>query len=67
MVADESRPDATLLGIGLLLIATVLFAIQDVLTKQLTTRVSVTQILVLRYFAFTVFALIMKSESLLMQ
>jgi len=45
---DTSPPDTTLLGIGLLLI----------LTKQLTTRVSVTQILVLRYFAFTVFALI---------
>jgi len=50
--------DATLLGISLLLIATVLFALQDVLTKQLTGRVSVTQILVLRYVAFTVFALI---------
>jgi len=56
--SDNNRPDATLLGIGLLLIATVLFAVQDVLTKQLTTRVSVTQILVLRYFAFTIFALI---------
>lgn len=56
--SGTKRPDATLLGIGLLLIATILFAFQDVLTKQLTTRVSVTQILVLRYFSFTVFALI---------
>lgn len=45
-------------GIGLLLIATVLFALQDVITKQLTVSVSVAQIVFVRFAAFSVFALI---------
>ena len=52
------RVDSSLLGIGLLLIATVLFAWQDVITKQLTTTVSVTQIMLVRFLAFSLFAII---------
>ncbi len=51
----EDRP---LLGIGLLLIATVVFAWQDVFTKQLAGAVSVTQIMLVRFVAFALFALI---------
>lgn len=50
--------DLPLLGITLLLISTVFFAWQDVITKQLGTRISVTQILVVRFAAFALFALI---------
>ena len=52
------REDSPLLGISLLLVATVLFAGQDVFTKFLTTQVSVTQILVVRFAAFALFAVI---------
>lgn len=50
--------DSPLLGISLLLIATVFFASQDVITKQLTAHISVTQIMVVRFAAFALFALI---------
>ncbi len=50
--------DNPLLGIALLLIATVFFALQDVITKQLTAHISVTQIMVVRFAAFALFALI---------
>jgi len=49
--AIASKTDVPLLGIGLLLIATVLFAWQDVITKQLTASVSVTQIMLVRFAA----------------
>ncbi len=52
------KKDAPLLGISLLLVATVLFAWQDVITKQLTASVSVTQIMVVRFGAFALFAMI---------
>lgn len=65
MEADESTSssatksvDSPLLGITLLLIATVFFAGQDVITKQLTSHISVTQIMVVRFAAFALFALI---------
>lgn len=54
----DERKDVPLLGISLLLIATILFGLQDVITKQLTASVSVAQILLVRFFAFAVFALI---------
>jgi len=57
-VNTTDSKDAPLLGIGLLLIATVLFAAQDVFTKQLSPTISVTQILVFRFSAFAIFALI---------
>lgn len=56
--AIVEKPDVPLLGIALLLIATVLFAWQDVITKQLTASVSVTQIMLARFAAFALFALI---------
>ncbi len=52
------REDTPLLGISLLLVATVLFAAQDVITKQLTESVSVTQIMLVRFVGFSVFALV---------
>jgi len=55
-IVDKS--DSPLFGIGLLLVATVLFAWQDVFTKQLTASVSVTQIMLVRFVAFALFALI---------
>lgn len=54
----SDRVDSPLLGISLLLIATVLFAGQDVITKQLTEHISVAQIVVVRFAAFALFALI---------
>lgn len=60
----SARRDAPLVGIGLLLFATVLFALQDVITKQLTTEVSVTQILFVRFAAFAAFACIVAHRSL---
>ena len=54
----SERGDLPLLGITLLLIATVFFASQDVITKQLGEHISVTQILVVRFAAFALFALI---------
>ena len=56
-VRDNSL-NQPLAGIGLLLAATVFFALQDVITKQLTSQVSVAQILVVRFGAFALFALI---------
>lgn len=50
--------DAPLLGIVLIIISTVLFATQDAITKQLTTTVSVTQIMLVRFLAFSIFAII---------
>jgi len=52
------KKDVPLLGISLLMVATVLFAWQDVFTKQLTASVSVTQIMLVRFAAFAIFALI---------
>ncbi len=54
----NQRLDAPLLGITLLLIATVFFAWQDVITKQLGAHIPVAQILVVRFAAFALFALI---------
>lgn len=56
--SSATTADAPLLGIALLLIATVFFAWQDVITKQLTSHISVTQIMVVRFAAFALFALI---------
>lgn len=54
----KHRVDSPVLGITLLLITTVLFALQDTITKQLGDHISVTQIVVVRFAAFSVFALI---------
>ena len=58
LVAENHTKDSPLLGIGLLLIATVFFAWQDVFTKQLSSGVSVTQIMVVRFAAFAIFAMV---------
>jgi len=54
----KEKRDVPLLGISLLLVATILFAWQDVITKQLTASVSVSQIMLVRFAAFALFALI---------
>ncbi|MGB7300065.1 MAG: DMT family transporter [Burkholderiaceae bacterium] len=46
----------TLAGICLLVVATVLVAVQDALTKELTSALPVSQILAVRFAAMTVFA-----------
>ncbi len=51
----------TLKGIALLLLATVLFALQDAITKQLVTNIHVTQILFVRFLAFAIFAVVYAS------
>ena len=51
-----------LTGILLLIIATILFAAQDAMTKRLTTQLPVSQILFVRYFTFSLFALIFASS-----
>lgn len=48
----------TLTGILLLVISTFVFAVSDAITKQLTQLVPVSQILFVRFFAFSVMALI---------
>lgn len=58
LTTTAGRVDSPMLGIGLLLVATVLFAWQDVITKQLASHISVTQILVVRFAAFAMFALL---------
>ncbi len=55
---DNKKVDSPILGITLLLVTTVLFAWQDVITKQLGSHISVAQIVVVRFAAFSVFALI---------
>ena len=56
-----SRP---LAGIGLLVIATFTFAVQDAITKQLTHLVPVSQIVATRFFAFSILAIIIAHFSL---
>jgi len=51
-------PNTTLRGIALLVIATVVFALQDAVTKQLTGLLPVAQIVFVRFTAFTVLALV---------
>lgn len=55
---DPVKHDKPLLGIAMLVLATVFFAWQDVFTKQLSTGISVTQIMVTRFAAFALFALV---------
>lgn len=50
-----SRP---LAGIGLLVISTFTFAVQDAITKELTHLVPVAQIVATRFFAFSILAII---------
>ena len=50
--------DSTLTGIGILVIATFFFAVQDAITKHLIVSLSVFQIVAVRFFFFALFAVI---------
>jgi len=56
-VPTESR--STLLGILILTASTFIFAVQDAITKELTTAVPVVQIVFVRFVAFSLLALIL--------
>ncbi len=59
----NTSPDSrrTLTGIMLLIIATFVFAVMDAFTKQLTHLVPISQILFVRFLAFTAMALVIAS------
>ena len=57
MNLSPQAPNTTLRGIVLLVIATVIFALQDAVTKQLTGLLPVAQIVFVRFTAFTILAL----------
>ncbi len=50
--------DNTLNGIGLLIISTFFFAVQDAITKHLIETLSVFQIVTIRFFFFALFAIV---------
>jgi len=56
-----SRP---LVGIGLLVVSTFSFAVQDAITKELTHLVPVAQIVATRFFAFSIMAIIVAYYSI---
>lgn len=53
-----NNPSARLAGIGLMCVATLIFAAQDAITKNLTTELPVAQIVFVRFVAFLVFAML---------
>ena len=59
---SEQRQDQAVKGIVALILATLLFAAQDAITKHLTVTVPVPQLLFVRYFFFALFALIYASR-----
>jgi drug/metabolite transporter (DMT)-like permease len=54
----QPQPENILKGIAATLVATFLFATQDAITKHLTTTVSIAQILFVRFFFFSLFAIV---------
>lgn len=52
----SDNPNTNLQGIGLLVIATIVFAAQDAVTKSLTDQLPVAQIVFVRFLAFTLMA-----------
>ena len=65
-VTTAPRPESTdgnARGIGLFFIATLFFAIQDALTKQLTATLPAWQIVSVRFFFFSLFALAYAAHS----
>lgn len=53
----QSTPENIVKGVAATLLATLLFASQDAITKHLTATVSVSQIVFVRFFFFSLFAL----------
>lgn len=58
----EQQQEHTVQGIVALILATLLFASQDAITKHLTATVPVAQLMFVRYFFFALFALIYASR-----
>lgn len=59
---SEQQQDQTVKGIIALILATLLFAAQDAITKHLTDTVPVAQLMFVRYFFFALFALVYASR-----
>lgn len=55
--AERRRKDNTLLGIGLTLLALLIFGLQDAMSKTLVQTYSPFQVAMIRYWAFALFAL----------
>ncbi len=55
---SEAQQDQTVKGIFALILATLLFASQDAITKHLISTLSVVQLMFVRYFFFALFALV---------
>jgi len=60
--SQPAAPNTNLQGIALLVVATVLFALQDATTKGLTDLLPVGQIVFVRFTVFTIFALLLVSS-----
>jgi len=58
---SEAQQDQTVKGILALVLATLLFASQDAITKHLISSMSVVQLMFVRYFFFALFALVYAS------
>jgi drug/metabolite transporter (DMT)-like permease len=58
----NEKQDHVVKGIGALIAATLLFALQDAITKNLTATVPVAQLVVIRFFFFALFALVYASR-----
>jgi len=58
VLPDSVQQRSNLRGIGLLVIATVVFALQDAVTKQLTFALPTAQIVFVRFSAFSLLALV---------
>ena len=61
---SEAQQDQTVKGIFALILATLLFASQDAITKHLISSISVVQLMFVRYFFFALFALVYASRRL---
>ncbi len=66
-LAQQASPedaDNTVKGIAALIVATLFFAGQDAITKHLTETVPIAQIIFVRFFFFSIFALVFASRSI---
>ena len=61
---SATDPDQAVKGIIALIVATLFFAGQDAITKHLTQSISVAQIVSVRFFLFSVFAIVFASRSM---
>ena len=61
---SEAQQDQAVKGIFALILATLLFASQDAITKHLISTISVVQLMFVRYFFFALFALVYASRKL---